>query len=293
MADYKLFSGCVIQNRLPFLEASAKFVFDKVGVGVSEAEFSCCPNPVGLKPFNTMAWYSMAARNLVLAEKENKAIMSLCNGCYQSLNTANVELHHDPVLKKNVNDVLAKVGKELKGTAEVKHFIKVLHDEVGIAKIKSLVTKPLTGLKVAVHVGCHYARPSHIANTEDPLKPVYLKELVEALGATVVPYDNELLCCGNSVRSTDEKVANSILKAKIDEVIMRGADCLVVNCPACFTQFDSEQGKLKEEGKTYKFPTYFITELMAMAMGKDPKDIGIAFHRSKGAEALAKVGLQI
>jgi heterodisulfide reductase subunit B len=294
MSEYKLFPGCVIQNRVPFLEASAKFVFDKLGVSSSAGEFSCCPIPVGCNWLNPKSSLAIAARNIPVGESEGKNIMSLCNGCAQSLSTTNYKLKHDDILKKEINEVLSQVGKEYKGSIEIKHFVNVLVDEVGIDKIKAAVTKPLTGLKVACHPGCHYMRPSAILKNDDPLKPTALRKLVEALGAEPVDYGQEMICCGNSVRQTDARIANTILKAKIDGATEAGADCLVVNCPSCFQQFDGEQGNLKSmaaEGQVYKYPVYYITELLAMAMGQDPKDMGIAFHRNKGKEALDKVGL--
>ena len=294
MAEYKLFPGCFIQNRIPFLEASAKFVFDQVGVSQSAGNFGCCPNPVGLRFVDEKTWAVLGARNLVEAESEGKNIMSLCNGCYQSMAVVNHELKHDPMLKAEVNKVLAEVGKNYAGSISVEHFVRVLHEEVGIEKIKSKITHPLTGLKVALHPGCHYARPSHILKGEDPFNMHFLRDLVEASGATVVDYDQEDLCCGNGVRNADPYTANTMLKAKIDDARIHGADCFAVNCPACFQNMDAEQRNLKSmaaEGVKYNFPTYYVTELLAMAMGKTAKEIGINFHRNKGKDELMKVGL--
>ncbi len=294
MSEYKLFPGCVIQNRIPFIEASAKFVFDKLGIKSQPGDFACCPNPVGLRFVDSKTWCALAARNIAEGERANLPIMSLCNGCYQSMAVAKYEMEHDPNLKKEINEILAKISKEYQGTVNITHFIKVLYEEVGLEKIKANIVKPLTGLKVACHPGCHYMRPSHILQGEDPMHPTYLHELVEVTGATVVEYDQELLCCGNGIRNSDEYTANTMLKSKIDGARAAGADCFVVNCPACFQQFDGEQGKLKDmaqEGVKYDFPVYYITELFALAMGKAQADIGIPFHRNKGKEALAKVGL--
>lgn len=295
MVEYKLFPGCLMTNRLPFLEASAKVVFDILGLQYKSGEFSCCPNPVGLRFTDIKTWCALAARNIAEAEKEHNDILSLCNGCAQSLIVADHEMKNDKNLKAEVNQILSNVGKEYTGTINIKHFVRVLVEEVGIEKIKSLVTKPLTGLKVACHPGCHYARPSHILKIEDdPMDLKYLRRLVEATGASVVDYPEENLCCGNVARNTDAYTANTMLKSKFDGAMGAGADCLVVNCPSCFQQFDSEQRLLKEiaeEGQVYKFPVFYITELMVMAMGKDLNELGLKFHRNKGKEALAKVGL--
>ncbi len=124
----------------------------------------------------------------------------------------------------------------------------------------------------------------------------YLRKLVEATGATAVVYDQENLCCGNVVRNTDPYTANTMLKSKIDSAKRAGADCLVANCPSCFQQLDTEQAKVKsiaEEGEEYKFPVFYITELIALAMGKDPATLGIKFHRNKGKEALAKARVNL
>ncbi len=295
MSEYKLFPGCLMTNRLPFLEASAKAVFDEIGLKYKSGEFSCCPNPVGLRFVDMKTWCTLAARNIAEAEKDGNDILSLCNGCAQSLIVADHEMKHDSKLKNEVNKILSNVGKEYKGTINIKHFVRVLVEEIGIDKIKSMVTKPLTGLKVACHPGCHYARPSHILKVEKEVMDLqYLHQLVEATGATLVKYDEENLCCGNVVRNTDTYTANTMLKSKFDGAIRAGADCLAVNCPSCFQQFDSEQRNLKslaEEGQQYKFPIFYITELIAMAIGKNINELGLKFHRNKGKDVLAKVGL--
>ena len=36
--EYKLFQGCVIGNRIPFIEASARKVFEKLGIKTSDPE---------------------------------------------------------------------------------------------------------------------------------------------------------------------------------------------------------------------------------------------------------------
>ena len=203
MTEYKLFPGCVIQNRLPFIEASSKFVFDQLGLEYSAGEFGCCPNPVGLKFVDEKTWAALAARNICEAEKESKPIMSLCNGCYQSMAVAKHDIDHDSHLKTEVNEILSNIGKKYSGTSDINHFVHVLIEKVGVDAIKAKITRPLTGLKVAGHPGCHYARPSHKLHSEDPFHPVYLHQLIEATGASVIEYDQEMLCCGNSVRIED------------------------------------------------------------------------------------------
>ena len=282
MTDMKLFLGCVIPNRLPHLEQASRLVFEKLGIEVSDAPFACCPDPVGFNSFSNDTWLTLGASNLVIAENESKDIISLCNGCTQTLKAVNHELKHSEYKKKLINSRLSKVKKEFKGTSEVKHFVQVLIEDVGIKKIKSLVTKPLTGLKVACHTGCHYARPHEIMEWDDPFEPKHLREIVAALGATVVDYEKEWICCGSGAANTDKEIGEAVTNSKIDSAVDAGAECFGVVCPACFQQLDGQK----------KVPVLYLTQLMALAMGLGTsKELNVKYHQTKPMQLLAKLNL--
>ncbi len=289
MEEYDLFPGCVIPNRLPYLEDSARKVFDKLGVKTFDAPFNCCPDPVGFNAVHHKSWMVLSARNLTIAENDNRSIASLCNGCTQTLKAVNVELKQSEEERASINVVLAKIGREFKGTISVKHFVQILIEDVGIEKIKEAITNPFTGLKVACHTGCHYARPSHIMQWDDPMEPKCLRELVEATGATAVDYDEEVLCCGAGVGNTEEEPAMQILKQKFDSALVVGADCFVVICPACYQQMDNSQRTLKKMfEKEYNIPILYLTELLALAMGYKYDDLNLKLHRARPQALLEK-----
>jgi heterodisulfide reductase subunit B len=289
--EYKMFQGCVIGNRIPFIEASARKVFEKLGINTSDAAFACCPDPVGFNSTDHLSWMAMGARNLTIAEGEGKDIVSLCNGCFQTLKLVNEELKHDDHEKENINKILKSVGKEFKGTINVKHFVEVLHDYRD--KIKENIKKELSGIKVACHTGCHYNRPSEKMQTDDPMHPVKLREIVAVTGATPVDYEEEMLCCGSGVGNAEEEPAMQILINKLTSATNAGAEAIIVNCPACFQQLDNNQrnaGKLS--GETFKIPILYVTELLALAFGENPDDLGLKFHRVRLTSFLEEKGLK-
>ncbi|MFW9866876.1 MAG: CoB--CoM heterodisulfide reductase iron-sulfur subunit B family protein [Promethearchaeota archaeon] len=287
--EYKLFQGCVIGNRIPFIEASARKVFEKLGINTSDAAFACCPDPVGFNSTDHLSWLAMGARNLTIAEEEGKNIISLCNGCFQTLKLVNEELKNDDHEREKINKLLSNVGREFKGTGNIKHFVEVLHDYID--KIKENIKIDLSGLKVATHTGCHYNRPSEKVQTDDPMKPVKLREIVAAAGAIPVDYEEESLCCGTGTGNTEEEPSMQILSNKLTSAMNAGAEAMIVNCPACFQQFDSNQKKAeKVDGKTFGIPVLYITELLALAFGENPKDLGLNFHRTRLTAFLEKHG---
>ncbi len=289
--EYKMFQGCVIGNRIPFIEASARKVFDKLGIKTSDAAFACCPDPVGFNSTDHLSWMAMGARNLTLAEAEGKDIISLCNGCFQTLKLVNEELKHDDHEKEKINNLLKTVKKEFKGTINVKHFVEVLHDYRD--EIKKNVKNELSGLKVACHTGCHYNRPSEKIQTDDPMNPVKLREIVAATGATPVDYEEEMLCCGTGVGNAEEGPSLQILANKLTSATNAGAEAIIVNCPACFQQFDNNQKKAGEiKGKDFGLPILYVTELLALAFGENADDLGLKFHRTRLTSFLEQRGLK-
>ncbi len=273
----------MIGNRLPYLEKSARLVFEKLGLAVKDAAFACCPDPIGIQGSDRTTWLSMGARNLSLAEAEGKNIVSLCNGCTQTLTVVNHELKHSENERNRINKILSEVGKEFKGTIDVTHFLTYLLNEVGVDAIKNKITKPLTGLKVACHTGCHYMRPTEIMKTEeDHEHPQNLRKVVAATGATVVDWDEEHYCCGYAVERADPDVAYTRLKGKLDSAIAGGADVIAAICPTCFSHMDNNQRNLKKKFDIeYNIPILYLTELLAIAMGYSYDELELKNHRQK------------
>ncbi len=290
--EFLMFEGCTIGNRIPFIEASARRVFEKLGISTSEAPFSCCPDPVGFNAVDHDSWLALGARNLTIAEDSEKDIVSLCNGCFQTLKAVNEELKHDEHEKEKINTILKTINREFKGSINVKHFVEVLY-EIGVDKIREQIKSDLSGMKIACHTGCHYNRPSEVMQTDDPMKPKKLRELVAATGATPVDYEEEMLCCGAGVGNAEEEPSMQVLKNKFDSALNAGAEAFVVICPACFQQMDTNQRTLsKYFEQQYEIPIIYLTELLALAFGVKSDDIGMKFHRARVKDFLTSYKLE-
>ena len=58
----------------------------KIGIQLADREeFACCPEPISFRGAADHTWLVLAARNLCLAEKRGANIISLCNGCENTL----------------------------------------------------------------------------------------------------------------------------------------------------------------------------------------------------------------
>lgn len=287
MVEYAFFRGCMIPALQPFVEASAIKVLEKFGVKLSMLkDETCCPVPEAPKALDDLSWYTMAARNITLSERLGLDLMTICSGCYETLSETNNVLKENGVLKGVVNERLAKVGCEFKGSIQVKNVIEVLHDVVGLKRIREAVSKPLDGIKVCLQIGCRLYRTEEIEGL-----PQKFREIVKATGCTILDYDTDRVCCGFPTIYTDPNFGYLYrTKVKLDDIVQQAADCIVTICPACLNQFEVAQLDLRSKGYDYNLPCVNLLELLALSFGIPSSSLGVQWHRIKPDQFLAKVG---
>lgn len=279
MREYAYFLGCITPNRYPGIEAATRKSLSEFDITLLDLKgASCCPAPGVFGSFDLWTWLVVAARNIVIAEEMNADITTTCNGCYATLQEANHLLKQSADLRNRVNESLAKIGKQYRGTLEVKHVIELLSDEVGFESIEKKVKRPLRTVNVAVHYGCHFLKPSETRMHGSPERPTFLDDLVGALGAESVDYKEKTMCCGagGGVRAASLEIALDMTAEKIDNAMKAGADCLVTPCAFCHLQFDRGQVELNEKfGGKYQMPVVFVTQLVGLALGFDARELGL------------------
>jgi heterodisulfide reductase subunit B len=292
MEKLSLFLGCIVPNRYPGIEKATKLCLQKLDIDVSDLPgASCCPAPGVFKSFDKATWLALASRNIVLSEKMDRDVLTVCNGCYGSLADANLELKKDPELKACTNNCLKEIGMEFRGTVEIRHIIEYLYKEFGPEKLKEYITTPLD-LKVALHYGCHLIKPSRDRNLGETEAPVFFDELVEATGAKSVDYTDKMMCCGagGGVRSGHNTESLEMLEHKLACIRQAGVDCIVNACPFCHLQFDRGQLAVNEKfGTDYSIPVLHYSQLLGLALGFSPSDLGIEQNAVQNVEFLAKI----
>ena len=283
--SYTMFWGCTIPYRLPFIELAIRKTWEKLGVSTTDLPFSCCPDPGGIQSFDIRTWTTLAARNLTLAEEKGLNIISACNGCFETLKIADSYLRKDKALQSSVNNTLKiATGRVWKGTTKLTHILEYLIKDITIAKLKAKIVRPLTGMKVVTHVGCHFMRPHTIMQTDDPNYPVLLKRILQdVLDIETVPYFGETSCCGAGVRGVDSELALDMAHNKLHEMDQANEiSGIVVTCPTCFNSFDGQQKLVNRKfGRNVELPVFHLFELLAIGMGVSAGDLGLQSHLVK------------
>jgi CoB--CoM heterodisulfide reductase subunit B len=277
LKNYSIYVGCLIPSRYPSIEVASRMVLGNLNVKLHDIEgATCCPNQMAIKSTDEAAWELIAARNVAIAEKKGYDIVSLCNGCYNTLKTINSKLKNDDKLRKKINDDLSGMGLEFKDKIKVKHLLEVLINDIGSMTIEKALTRNLDGLSVATHTGCHVTRPEDNKSFDDTKVPETLDKLVKLLGIESIDYADKYLCCGGGLKIASTEDAAAFARKKLMQIRESGADCIVVPCPYCRAQFESAQKEIKEYfNEKFDLPVFYISELIALAMGFSPDELGL------------------
>jgi heterodisulfide reductase subunit B len=291
MTSYALFLGCTIPARQPHYEISARKSLAELGIELIDLAGMTCCGPAPVQSIDLETSLSVAAYNITLAEEAGLNIVTLCTGCFESLAMTNTMLKKNKLLKEKVNRILSNAGREFKGNVEVRHYMQVLINDVGLHQLKKCVSKSLAGLKVASFSGCHALRPSGLLKLDDPERPHIFDDLIEALGAKSVWYRNKLKCCGGLLRGYADDVALAIAREKIVNTTKASADCIATLCPFCFLTLDMGQILMKSAyHEEHSMPILHYSELLSLSLGMNPRELALDFHKIKVDKVLDKLG---
>jgi succinate dehydrogenase / fumarate reductase cytochrome b subunit len=285
------YPGCVAQESGRELDMATRWVAPKLGLELAEfPKFSCCGSGF-VDEANLVLNVALNARNLSLAEAAGLDLLTICSTCQGMLALANRTLATRPEIRAKVDAALEPLGIRYRGTTKVKHLLQVLVDDIGVGEIAARVRRPLAGLKVGAFYGCHLLRPKDTLGWQDPEDPRGFEDLIRALGATPVLYRGRVMCCGFPILFVKEPTANRIAGRQVEDAAAHGADAMATPCPLCHISLDTYQPRAaKEVDRPLKMPIFHLPQLLGLAFGASPEELGLARHMVPVESALEKIG---
>ena len=290
---YALFVGCTIPARARHYELSMRRIAQVFDIELIDLpDFACCGFP--LNSIHRKTSILMAARNLSVAEEAGLNICTMCNACTSILSEVNWLLKNDGKSKDHIESGLAQLGRKYNGTVEVKHCARILYEDIGPDRLKESVSRDLSDLEFASHYGCHYLKPSEFYDSFDaPEDPKSLDNLVSATGASPVDYESKRDCCGGALLAIDEQVSLQMSRGKLEHIKESGADAINIVCPFCSVMYDDSQRRIERTfSAEYGIPVLYYPQILGLAIGLEPKELGLNMNRVSTAGLLTKLGIQ-
>ena len=270
------YPGCSLESTGKEYDMSTKEVFKALDIELSGLkDWNCCGSSAASSTDYLLS-LALPARNLAISENENLDVMAPCPECYLKLWKACESVKADQEVLEKVNKTLEGTGLKLQGSIDVKHPVYVLVNDFGLEKLEEQVVKPLDELKVVPYYGCVMLKPPRGDRVDSAENPTGLDRIITTVGATVVPFDLKVSCCGGALMLTNREVMLKLTHELLKSAKNAGADCIITACPLCHMALDARQIEVeKEYNEKIDMPILYFTQLIGLALGIDPNKLGL------------------
>jgi succinate dehydrogenase / fumarate reductase, cytochrome b subunit len=276
--------GCVSRGFTPELHGSMAQVAPLLDIELVELDRASCCGAGVIAEHNQELADTLNARTFALAQQEIAGgadlMMNICSTCQGSQSECQERLDGNSEYRDHINETLAPEGLTYERGISNKNFLWLMVEEIGLDAIKAKVKRPLTDLRVGPFYGCYIVRPSdRLQIDQEHPRDRYLHQLIEALGGSVVDYAGQYKCCGFPIITMNRDASLKQAGRHLGDAIDADADCLVTPCPLCHLNLDLQQPVAqKVVGRPLGMPVLHLPQLVGLALGLDPKELGMGKH---------------
>lgn len=288
MTRYGYYPGCCLYSWANEDDISLKLVGKYLDIEFEELKnWTCC----GSQPaHSTSRLLSLALpmRNLSLAQKQGLSELIMpCTACFSRFKIAIYETSQDPELLKEVEKI---VGYSFEARVKVMHPLEILSQEEILSQITKKVKRDLSHLKVVCFYGCLLTRPPKVMQFDTAEYPMSMDNVLKAIGITTLEWSYKTDCCGAAFSIIDMDILVKLSVKILEEAKAQGAECIVTCCPLCQSNLDTRQQEIeKKYNNHYRLPILFFTQLMGLAFGIEPKELGLDKHFVDTESLIAKI----
>jgi heterodisulfide reductase subunit B2 len=267
------YRGCSLEGLAVEFDSSTRAVCKAMGIQLVEIpDWNCCGSTPAhsVDPIFSAA---LAGRNLAIAERMGcEVVMTPCPGCLRSLKGA-LGAYEDANSRNTFLDML---GMKFEGRIRAVSVLELLFDAVAEGLLEGRIVNPLTNRSIVPYYGCLLTRPASFAQFDDPENPVSMDRILEVIGATVPDFPYKTECCGATYGVTRNHIVTELTGRILDMAARCGAEAVAVACPLCQQNLDLRQAQVDRRwNRSFNLPVVYITQLMGLALGIEPRKLGL------------------
>jgi succinate dehydrogenase / fumarate reductase cytochrome b subunit len=273
--------GCVSRGFTPELHGAMAKVAPLLDIELVELDRGNCCGAGVIAEHNQELADTLNARTFALAQQTDGALMmNICSTCQGSMSECQERLDANAAYRTEINETLQPEGLRYDRGIVNKNFLWVLVEEIGLDSLQEMVKRPLENLRVGPFYGCYIVRPADRLNIDaSQPRDTYLQQLIEALGGTVIDYAGAYKCCGFPIITMNKEASLKQAGRHLGDAVDADADCLVTPCPLCHLNLDLQQPLAEGVvGRDLGMPVLHLPQLVGLALGLDPKELGMGRH---------------
>lgn len=286
--NYAYYPGCSARGSSADYEKSTQAVCNALNMRLVDIkDWNCCGSTPA-HAVDTELSAALCVRNLDIAAREQAdALLTPCPSCLSNLRHAAKRME-EPHFRARVDELLDNPAAA--AFPPVTSVMQAIAEHNDADVITRRVRKPLKGLKLAAYYGCLMSRPADLMDFGDPENPTLMESLLAACGAEMVDFPLKTACCGASF-GIPERAMTARNSARILELAANlDVDAVVVACPLCQMNLDLRQPQAaKEASAFFRMPVLYFTQMMGLAFGIQPSDLGLEKLRVSADGLISKL----
>ena len=269
---YSYYPGCSLHASAREYDLSTRSLFRALGITLTEVPDWLCCGATPAHNVDELLSLSLCAKNLALAKDVEGDLAVACASCFSRLKTTQHHLAKNDIKRRQVEKAIDAPFAQGKA---VRHLLDILAADVGLERLSAATQKPLSGLKVACYYGCLLTRPPEVSQLDDCETPTIMERVIAAAGAETVDWSHRMECCGANFTLSRPGVILNLSGQILASARDAGADCLMVACPLCHGNLDiRQQGIEKACRERFDLPVFYLTQLLALAVGAPSAGLG-------------------
>ena len=248
---------------------------------------------------NAAAQAAVAMRNFAASEETGYFPLIHCGTSFGHYKETRQQLIHNPKLRRQVRDILKKLGKKFVMPEEIVHYsewVHVIRDRFAEHQVYDM-----SAIRATVHPACHYHKLIKEDAIYDPeiygaQRSAIITGTLQALGIEVADYSTWFDCCGFGFRHilVSRDFSRSFATQRKIEVMKEEAnpDVTVTHDTGCVTTLDQSQFAAKAHDRNVGLPVMADSQIAALALGAHPyKVLQLHWHSTDNKPFLQKVGI--
>ncbi len=270
------YPGCSLHSTAREYDQSLRLCARELGVELVEVpDWNCC-GATSAHSLSEELSLLLAARTFVQARQVARVLLAPCAACYNRLVVARGRLRDEGLARE--------LGAEVPGLVEaldveVWSILNLLEDDGVRQRVSAGARVQLEGLRVACYYGCFLLRPGAATGRGETEDPLVLEELLAGLGAEPLSWSHKSECCGAGFSLPEPGVVVRLSGEVLRAARRAGAEAVVVACPLCQVNLDARQEEIaRQQGEDPRLPVLYVTELLGLAFGLEPRALGLRRH---------------
>ena len=274
---YGYYPGCSLEGISVEYDHSIRSLFRKLNIQMEDLpNWICCgtlaaPSMGRLLGLATPLWNVAQAR-----QSGYDQLITPCSACLYHFKNAAKQVAENGTLQADVEAIL---DLSLADPSLTIHPIELLSDDSFEARIKKMVQRDLSDLKVVSYYGCHISRPAEVMQFDDPENPQSMERLLSWVGVQSRDWPGKVDCCGAHLSMIMPDVVVDMCTRLFESALAAGADAIVVACPMCHANLDTRQEEIAVKlGRPFTMPVLYFSQVLGYALGLEAKDLGFKKH---------------